>query len=75
MKLKTNLNKAPVFDDYISDLSESCFTISLYYISSTSSLTSCMHVGNDQVDDITRYLVKPKTELQRYIHLSRKGMI
>uniref|UniRef100_A0A453MQU2 DNA (cytosine-5-)-methyltransferase n=1 Tax=Aegilops tauschii subsp. strangulata TaxID=200361 RepID=A0A453MQU2_AEGTS len=32
-------------------------------------------VGNDQADDVMEYLVKPKTEFQRYIRLSRKEML
>ncbi|CAM0953312.1 unnamed protein product [Alopecurus aequalis] len=32
-------------------------------------------VGNDQAEDVTEYLVKPKTEFQRYIRLSRKEML
>lgn len=32
-------------------------------------------VGNDQADDVVEYLVKPTTEFQRYIRLSRKEML
>jgi hypothetical protein len=61
----STLKKAMALDDSFSDLSGACF-IDLY----TSSLSAYMYAnGNDE----SEYLVKPKTEFQRYIRLSRQG--